>query len=150
MFLFIYLTYKMQIFSFLFLITPCSIPLSYAMICEKGQYYDTIFEICKEWNSSWLGAWSYQLHWNLCPSDQILQISNLGWSHSWKGILLENFQNIIPKAWRDMEYYIDSESEEILELGSLKYPYRSANTAAVMIFNETNKYSTTRIIIYTK
>ena len=49
-----------------------------------------------------------------------------------------------------MEYYIDSESEEILELGSLKYPYRSASTAAVMIFNETNKYSTTRIIIYTK
>jgi len=50
---------------------------------------------------------------------------------------------------RTMNYYIDPYSSELLELGTLKYPYRTFKALSAEIIN-IHKHSQVNITIYTK
>jgi hypothetical protein len=39
------------------------------------------------------------------------------------------------KVWRELNYYINPFSEEILELGTLAFPYKNTNLAFIELFN---------------
>jgi hypothetical protein len=41
----------------------------------------------------------------------------------------------IPRACRSHEYYVNSESEEVIELGTKEFPFKSASLPFIEIFN---------------
>ena len=59
------------------------------------------------------------------------------WEEIWKEdeILIESDLIHNLKVWRKLEYYIDSNSAKILELGTREYPYKNFNLAIFEINN---------------
>jgi len=102
----------------------------------------------------WEGVWnlkcSYQdscLQW---PPDQSLDLISLTWvdecnSSTYK---IESAAFNLDSVCRGYEYYIDPFSDEVLELGTLQYPYRSfKNVLAEVIYLS---HTDSDITIYTK
>ena len=99
-------------------------------LCERwpeGQYFDTPRQLWENWGTSCIDKWAYQSQWFNWNSTQSFDLNKLKCVNSWNSLsqikfIDEQFHNI--SVWRDNSYYVNPESVEIIELGTLKYPYK--------------------------
>ena len=62
---------------------------------------------------------------------------------------LRGDQISVGSACRDMEYFVDPESEEMVELGTLEYPYRTMKSVASEILNHLSHHQV-EVTVYVK
>jgi hypothetical protein len=64
-------------------------------------------------------------------------------------VFLENIQYNLPRICRSLEYYVDPDSENSIELGTKQFPYRAFKSISSEILNQFS-YSDVNITIYLK
>ena len=119
--------------------------------CIDGEYFDFTSGVWDPCGGLWNNFWSYQIQCFECPLGKILDIESMEWVDSWisgSKIISPDFMNLSP-IWRTTNYFIDPFSNELLEFGTLKYPYRTFKALSAEIIN-IHKHSNTNITIYTK
>ena len=86
----------------------------------------------------WTGACFYQIIWFQCASGTIYDTDLLKWVDTWDAskVLHNDTQFIINPIWRSPKIYIDSKSKNIIELGTIEYPYKDSESAFSEIFNQ--------------
>ena len=116
-----------------------------------GEYYDFTKKLWRSWDGVWDGQWKYQSFCLTCSSGQSLDLDTLTCvgSCDTSQELLEGFQLSISRAWRSLDYYIDPDSQEILELGTREYPYRTVKSVTSEILTYLS-HKDVDITIYTK
>ncbi|CAI2362983.1 unnamed protein product [Moneuplotes crassus] len=128
-------------------------------LCEKcpiGTYYGATGGTCKSCEGSCEGPCKAQLSCITCPLGEILNLSTLKCDTSCNGVVLESDILNLPPYCKpfgvdgvSMEYYIDPQSSQPLELGTLEYPYRSFKAANLEITSFFS-HSIAAITIFTK
>ena len=102
-----------------------------------GEYYDDTALIWRSWNGSWEKQWMHQKEWFQWLDGEHYDLNSLKctpeWSPEFK--LQESNQFTLPSFWRDLNFYVDPFSQEVVELGTLKYPYRSFEAAIIEIMH---------------
>ena len=102
-----------------------------------GEYYDSNTERCRSWDGFCNGRWGYQLFCYECPDGKMYDTDTLQWVSEWvnpKLILNDNLLSI-PNVWRANQFYVDGNSQSIIELGTRQYPYKSAKTVFLELLN---------------
>ena len=123
-------------------------------ICDSwpyAEYFDETAKVWRPWNGVWTGQWMHQTECFDWSVGEKFDLSSLKWTSEWnfQTKLIESNQFNIPSFWRDYNYYVDPLSNESVELGTLKYPYRSFKSVAIEIINFFS-HSETNISIYIK
>ena len=79
----------------------------------------------------------YRLQWFECPTPQIFNLETLSWVASWNidEILIDSVNIHGLKVCRKLVYYVNPHSEQILELGTRNFPYKSINMVMLEIFD---------------
>lgn len=105
--------------------------------CPNGQYFDTPVQEWQDWGTSWYDEWAYQTFCFECASGKYYNLDTLKWVDSCgtSQFLIENEQFYNYKFWRSNEYYINPESDEIVELGTKKYPFKNIGLVFVELLN---------------
>ena len=118
---------------------------------DYGEYYDTTVEEWRLWNGSCNDNWRYQSNCLECPPDEILDLNTFTWVPSWgsETKFIESDQLNLPSIWRGYDYYVDPFSEEVVELGTKAFPYKSLRPVISEIINFFS-HSEANINIYTK
>ena len=109
-------------------------------LCIKwgdGEYMDTTYEMCRDWDGKCSGSCAYQLECFEWPTDQILDLSTLECLTSCDApnVLLNDDQFAVTNVCRSLDLYVDPESSELMELGTKQYPYRHFRAASSEILN---------------
>ena len=118
---------------------------------NPDEYFDETLQVCRSCLGSCNKAWKYRpecFEW--LPSESF-DLESLTCISDWtpNTTKIESNQLNIPSVWRGLEYYVDPYSEEILELGTKEYPYRSMRHATMEITNFYS-HSDAEITIYSK
>ena len=102
-----------------------------------GEYYDSNTNLCRSWDRSWSGLWGYQSFCFDCPPGNVLDADTLEWTSQWDPpkTIIRNSQFSISAIWRGNQFYVDSSSSSILELGTRSYPYKSIKSVFVELLN---------------
>jgi hypothetical protein len=119
--------------------------------CLDGEYLDSTVNYWRSWVGSWQAKWGYRLDCFECPADQIFHLETLQCVTEWNSpnVLLEGTQYALPKIWRTLSYYVDPDSEEFIELGTKKYPFRTFKSVSSEILNNLSN-SNVQIMLYLK
>ena len=120
-------------------------------LCPYGEFYDNTLGICKSWNGKCSGKWAYQSICFQCPTNQSFDLSTLKWVQtcSQTQVKLNEKQFHSLNFWRNLKYYVNPDSKELIELGTLKYPYKNLGTVFIEVFN-IHSHSNRTINIYVK
>ena len=103
----------------------------------EGQYYDFSYQTWRNWDGKWRGNCLGQKSWFTWASPQILDleavtcVTNCDTSK----MIIESPQYLVGKVWRSLEYYVNPQSSEMVEIGTITYPYRSFRAVASEILN---------------
>lgn len=120
---------------------------SLCQFCPEEEYFNptTLTCNCKifkfsfilAWESSWTGGWMYRLQWFQWSSSQIFSLQTFSWVQNCEidEILIDSDKIHGLKVWRKLIYFVNSHSEEILELGTREFPYKSINMVIHELFN---------------
>ena len=103
-------------------------------LCSSGMFYSAPLNQCLNWGSSWLNAWAYQSTCFDCTTGQYYDLTAQTCVANWNGstqIAITDSQFGSKPIWRSFDYYVDSSSLEIIELGTKKYPYKSISLVFV-------------------
>ncbi|CAI2367407.1 unnamed protein product [Moneuplotes crassus] len=106
--------------------------------CEHGKFFSPSLDTCIDCQDSCLTLCAYQDHCIQCPSDKILNLSDLACvnhCNSESQILIKNPQLRSMPVCRDFEYYINPNSQSPVELGTQQHPYKDIQSAFVEIMN---------------
>ena len=120
--------------------------------CPDGMFYSTPVQRCDSWGDSWTDKWSYQSKWFECTVGKFYDLSKNVWVDSWNStsqisIVDSQFGN--KPIWRSFDYYVDSESTKIVELGTLSNPYKSLELVFVELLNY-HSHSNRTVNVYIK
>ena len=104
---------------------------------QYGEFYDSTLGICKSCNGRCAAKWAYLFSWFECPSDQYFDLTKMTWTQKCTAtqVAINNKQLHSLKLWRDFKIYVNPDSKELIELGTIKYPYKQLGAAFVEIFN---------------
>ena len=107
----------------------------------ESMYYDYTIRNWSYWHNSWFGLCAYKEEWFLWPQGQIFNIDAMRWENECAGdhfqtryTLQANLSTI--SICRPLMYYVNPDSEEIMELGTKEYPFRDINVVFIEINNE--------------
>ena len=105
--------------------------------CADGEYYDNTYQVWRNWDGKWTGNWKYQRQWFEWSEHQILDLESIlcVYNCDLPKFVLEGYQYSLSKIWRSLEYYVNPQSSEMVELGTITYPYRSFRAVASEILN---------------
>ncbi|CAI2367919.1 unnamed protein product [Moneuplotes crassus] len=100
--------------------------------CEDDQYYDETLHICRSCEGACSGKCKFRTQCITCDPGKTLDLDTLTCVDDCNSsqIKLEGFHLSVKSACRTPDYYIDPFSQEILELGTLQYPYRTMKSAS--------------------
>ena len=103
----------------------------------ENQYYDYTYQIWRDWDGKWNNYWKGQKLWFEWDSAKVFDLETLTWVPDWNKpkIKLTNLQYSIRSICRSFEFYIDPLSPEIIELGTISYPYKSMRAISSEILN---------------
>ena len=117
-----------------------------------GQFYDFTLKVCTNCGGSWNGYWAYQIAWFSCSSPNILDLDTLQCVPSWAPNQIQIQDSVgfsLPNFWRSLEYYIDPNSDKIIELGTKTYPYRTSKPVFAEILKH-HSHKDRRITVFLK
>ena len=103
----------------------------------NGEYFDSTSQVWRSWNGSWQNLWAYQSFWFDWPTDLYFDLNKMKWVTSCDS---SSIQIIDDQLWnkpvcRDLNYYINPSSQQIIELGTKTYPYKNIGLPFVEILN---------------
>lgn len=119
----------------------------------ENEYFDSTTEVCRTCNGSCNDECMANIGCLECPAGQNLNLHSLQCQDSWDGIIIESSDLSIEKVCRiysdtgEIEYYVDPQSTQPLELGTYEYPYRSLKSANFEILNFFS-HSDISVVIY--
>ena len=116
-----------------------------------GEYYDSTAKIWRLCNGSCNQQCSYQNHCFDWPLGESFDAQSLSWVTEWNSttIQIESSLLNLPSIWRGFDYYVDPFSDELIELGTLLYPYKSMRAVITEVINFFS-HTDSNITIYTK
>ena len=103
-----------------------------------GEYYSDPVNSWLSWNGSWRSAWAYQSIWMQWNSTQVFDLASFSCVDSWNSttsVLISDSQLAISSVCRGFDYYVDPISTEVIELGTLQYPFKSLGFVFVELLN---------------
>ena len=106
--------------------------------CDDGQYYADIHQQCYDWAGSCYGLCSYQQFWIAWPDDQYLDLDTLQCVSQWdvvNQIAINNQQFGNRSICRSFQYYVNPNSDDVVEFGTFDHPYKSLGYVFVEILN---------------
>ncbi|CAI2371546.1 unnamed protein product [Moneuplotes crassus] len=105
--------------------------------CADGEYYDDTYLICRSCPSTCTGKCNYRETCLSCVAGESLDLDTLTCISDCAAsqIKLEGNNLSIDSACRTLAYYIDQHSDELLELGTKDYPYRTMKSVSSEILN---------------
>ena len=117
--------------------------------CSDGEYYDSTAKLCRPCNNSWINKCAYQSKWFSWDSGQFFDLKKMMWVSSWdtNSIAITDDQLWGFSVWRSFNYYVNPNSQEIIELGTKAYPYKNIGLPFVEILNY-HSHSNNSINIY--
>ena len=122
---------------------------NHCTFCSDGEYYDSTAKLCRPCNNSWINKCAYQLKWFSWDSGQFFDLKKMMWVSSWdaNSIAITDDQLWGFSVWRYFNYYVNPNSQEIIELGTKAYPYKNIGLPFVEILNY-HSHSNNSINIY--
>ena len=104
---------------------------------QDGQYYDNTYQIWRSWDGKWTGYWKGQKQWFVWEQSKVLDLETLSWVSNCDvaKYQISSSQYSIGELWRLSQFYVDPLSSEIIELGTISYPYKSMRAVSSDILN---------------
>lgn len=96
--------------------------------CPEDEFWDFTLQTCQSCAGSWNGLCASRKECFECDPGEVLDLDSMIWVPTWNNdkILFQTGDEYnINEFCRGFEYYVDPHSDEIIELGTLKYPYRT-------------------------
>jgi len=123
---------------------------SLCISCPEGEYMDTTSNTCRDCGDNWGGLWSYQEKCFACSENEFLDLESFECLSEDQCVsaTYSSSQYRVP-IWRTLNFYINPESDEMLELGTILYPYRSFRSIASEILTQ-HSSTDSNINIYLK
>ena len=121
-------------------------------MCPDAEYYDFSKDQWRTWDGSWLGYCNYQASWFQWSPSEIFDLDTLSCISSWDNpkILITDSTNFnVDSFWRNLSFYIDPKTTELIELGTKTYPYRTIEPVFAEILKHYS-YKDITINIYLK
>ena len=106
--------------------------------CPVGEFYIKPTDTWTSCGSSCVTLWAYRDVCFDCPVGEFYDVDTATWVLSCDPItqiVLNNTQTGSKPYCRGFNYYVNSESLEVVELGSRRYPYKSLNLVFVELLN---------------
>ena len=115
-----------------------------------GEYYDSTLDVCQDCSDRCSGKCKYQSSCFSCSADEYFDLEQMKCVNEWIDSLpiINSYFNDIPIC-RSYNYYVDPESNEITELGTIDYPYKHLGKPFVEIYNF-HAHSNATINVYVK
>ena len=104
---------------------------------QDGQYYDSTYQIWRNWDGKWTGYWKGQKQWFVWDSGKFLDLETLSCVTNWDALKYQvsSSQYSTGELWRLSQFYVDPLSSELIELGTISYPYKSMKAVSSDILN---------------
>ena len=121
------------------------------MFWGDGEYYDFSYETWRSWDGKCTGYWKGQKKWFECDPSKVLDLETLVWVSTCNPSKIEinSSQYSISTIWRLPQFYVDPLSSEMIELGTIHYPYKSMRAITSDILNNFS-HKDVNITIYLK
>ena len=121
------------------------------MFWGDGEYYDFSYETWRSWDGKCTGYWKGQKKWFECDPSKVFDLETLVWVSTCNPSKIEinSFQYSISTIWRLPQFYVDPLSSEMIELGTIQYPYKSMRAITSDILNNFS-HKDVNITIYLK
>ena len=113
-------------------------PKKYRRLWAYGEYYSDPVNSWLSWNGSWRSSWAYQSIWMQWNLSQVFDLASFSCIDSWNSttsVLISDSQLAISSVCRGFDYYVDPTSTEVIELGTLQYPFKSLGFVFVELLN---------------
>ncbi|CAI2378198.1 unnamed protein product [Moneuplotes crassus] len=107
--------------------------------CPDGEFYDYTLSQCTSCGTSCIGLCAYQQKCFTCSPSEFLDLDTLVCKSSCdpgKIAISDSNQFAHENFCRNLNFYINPESQEIMELGTKTYPYRTAKPVFVEILKQ--------------
>ena len=106
----------------------------------SNHYYDSTATICRDWNNTWIGQWAYKEDCFKWLTGQIFSIESMQCISKWPGEYFETSyvaesDSRTIDICRPLSYYVNPNSTQNMELGTIDYPFRDINLVLVEIHN---------------
>ena len=108
--------------------------------CPDGQYYNSNINMWGPWGDSWSGLCAYRDSCFSCSGDQLFDIESMSWvtecsvDYFETNYTFESDSSTITMC-RPLTYYVNPDSERMMELGTIEYPFKDINLVFLDIFN---------------
>lgn len=105
--------------------------------CPSDEFYDSTIEVWRTCAGSCNNLWAYRSTWFDCTAGEFFDLEQMEWVSACSSdkFTISNSKFWNKPIWRSPNYYVNTNSEEILELGTQEYPYKDVNLAFVEVFN---------------
>ena len=119
----------------------------------SNQFYDSTTRLCRDWGGSWIGQWTYREDCFKWPTGQIFSIESMQCISKWAGEYFETSYIVKSDSstidiCRPLSYYVNPNSIQNMELGTIDYPFRDISLVLVEIHNA-HQHTGRNISIYT-
>ena len=117
------------------------------------QYYDDTTRLCRDWDGSWIGRCAYREDCFRWPQGQTFSIEDMQCVAEWNGLYfvtsyVAQSDSSIIDMWRPLTYYVNPNSVQNMELGTIDYPFRDINLVLIELHN-VHQHSQRNISVYT-
>ena len=114
--------------------------------CKIGEYFSDSSSSWSSWGISWKGKWAYQSHWFSSWPGEFIDLDTMQWvpqcDTSTQIQINDTRMHNVP-LWRSLTYYLNPLSTSLVELGTLKHPYKHFSSILVELVhfhsNEDNR-----------
>ena len=109
--------------------------------CPYEMYFDFTLQTWNPWGSTWNGLCAYREACFKWPVGQIFFLHNMTWVTEWTENYFQTTYTLKSgldtfNICRPLDYYVNPNSEKIMELGTIEYPFRDINLVFTEIYNE--------------
>jgi hypothetical protein len=106
--------------------------------CLQGEFFSTELQQWINCNGSCIDKWEYQESWIGCGSSEYLDLDTMECVAQWDSatqISINDTQTGNRPVWRSFNYYVNPESDRVVEFGNKKYPYKSLGFVFAELLN---------------
>ena len=106
--------------------------------CADGEFYTEELYMWQDWGSSCNKLWGYRDECFECPSGEYLDLATMQWvteCNQDTQIAINDTQFGNRLICRDFEYYVNPDSDSIIELGTMDYPYKDISYVFIELLN---------------